>query len=49
MNCEVYGEGTLTNQIYQKWFVNFLAGDLSLNNLCHWGNQLRLIYNHDVI
>ena len=30
--CAVYGEGAVTDQMCQKWFVNFRDGDFSLDN-----------------
>ena len=30
--CAVYGDGIVTDQICQKWFVKFLAGDFSLDD-----------------
>ena len=30
--CAVYGEGTVTDQMCQKWFAKFFAGDFSLGN-----------------
>ena len=30
--CAVNGEGTVTGQTCQKWFVKFCAGDLLLDN-----------------
>ena len=30
--CAVYGEGAVTDQTCQKWFVKFCAGDFSLDN-----------------
>ena len=30
--CAVYGEGAMTDQTCQKWFVKFCAGDFSLDN-----------------
>ena len=30
--CAVYGEGAVTDQTCQKWFVKFHAGDFSLDN-----------------
>ena len=28
--CTVYGEGVVTDRMYQKWFAKFHAGDFSL-------------------
>ena len=30
--CAVYGEGAVTDQICQKWFAKFRAGDFSLDD-----------------
>ena len=30
--CAVFGEDAVTDQMCQKWFVKFQAGDFSLNN-----------------
>ena len=30
--CAVHGEGAVTDQMCQKWFVKFPAGDFSLDN-----------------
>ena len=30
--CAMYGEGAVTDQMCQKWFVKFGAGDFSLEN-----------------
>ena len=32
MICAVYGEGAVTDQMCQKWFVKFHAGDFSLDD-----------------
>ena len=38
----VYGEGAVTNEMYQKWFSKFGAGE-SLWTMFHgWANQLKL-------
>ena len=29
--CPVYGEGAVTNQMCQKWFAKFFAGDFLLD------------------
>ena len=31
--CAVYEEGAVTDQMYQKWFAKFHAGDFSLDVL----------------
>ena len=31
--CAVYGEGAVTNQMCQKWFVKFCAGGFSLGHV----------------
>ena len=30
--CVVYGQGTVTDQMCQKWFAKFHAGDFLLNS-----------------
>ena len=30
--CAVQGEGDVTDQMCQKWFANFCAGDFSLDH-----------------
>ena len=30
--CAVYGEGAVTDQMCQRWFAKFHAGDFSLDN-----------------
>ena len=30
--CAVYGEGAVTDQMCQKWFAKFCAGDFSPDN-----------------
>ena len=30
--CAVYGEGAVTNQMCQKWFAKFHAGDFLLDD-----------------
>ena len=30
--CAMYGDGEMTDQTCQKWFVKFRAGDLSLDD-----------------
>ena len=32
MICTVYGEGTVTDRMCQKWFAKFRAGDFSLDD-----------------
>ena len=41
--CAVYGEGAVTDQICQKWFVKFRAGDFTLDNAPRRVDQLKLI------
>ena len=43
--CVVYGEGAVTDQTCQKWFVKFCAGDFSLADApwLHHGGPLKLI------
>ena len=35
--CAVYGEGAVTDQTCQKWFVKFCAGGFSLDDAPQWG------------
>ena len=35
----VYGEGAVTDQICQKWFVKFCAGDFSLDGHQQFDNR----------
>ena len=30
--CAVYGEGAVTDQMCQKWFAKFCAGDFTLDD-----------------
>ena len=39
--CIVYGEGTITEQAVQNWFVKFCSGDTSLKD------ELRLGHSSD--
>ncbi|KAF6130947.1 hypothetical protein HJG60_007884 [Phyllostomus discolor] len=41
----VYGEGAMTNQMYQKWFVKFHTGDFSLDNAAQSGRPLEVDIN----
>ena len=41
--CAVYGEGAVTDQTCQKWFVKFCARDFSLDNVPWLVGQLKLI------
>ena len=41
--CAVCGEGAVTDQICQKWFVKFRAGNFSLDNVPQSVDQLKLI------
>ena len=38
--CLEYGEGAVTDQMYQKWFVKFHIGDFSLDNAPCSGTQV---------
>ena len=33
MICAVYGEDAVTDEIYQKWFKKFWAGDFLLDDV----------------
>ena len=37
--CVVYGEGAVTDQICQKWFVKFCAGDFSFDGHQQFDNR----------
>ena len=41
--CAVYGEGAVTDQMCQKWFAKFHAGDFSLDDAPRLGNQFKLL------
>ena len=41
--CAVYGEGSVTDQMHQKWLVKFLAGDFSLDDAPWLVDQLKMI------
>ena len=38
--CAVYREGAVVEQMCQKWFAKFHAGDFSLDNAPGWVEQL---------
>ena len=38
----VYGEGAVTDQMCQKWFVKFRAGDFSLDNAPQSGRPVEV-------
>ena len=40
--CAVYGEGAVTDRTCQKWFVQFHAGDFSLDEVPESGRSLKL-------
>ena len=40
--CAVYGEGAVTDQICQKWFVKFHAGDFSLDDAPRLGRPVEV-------
>ena len=40
--CAVYGEGTMTDQMCQKWFAKFCAGDFSLDVASWSGRQIEI-------
>ena len=40
--CAVYGEGTVTDQTCQKWFVKFCAGGFSLDDAPWSGRSVEL-------
>ena len=41
--CAVHGEGAVTDQMCQKWFAKFHAGDFSLDDAPRLGNQFKLL------
>ena len=43
--CAVYGEGAVTDRMCQKWFVNFRAGDFSLDNAPWLGRPVEVDSN----
>ena len=43
--CAVYGEGAVTDQTCQKWFVKFRAGDFSLDDAPGLGRPLEVDSN----
>ena len=40
--CAVYGEGAVTDQKCQKWFVKFHVGDFSLDNAPQSGRPVEV-------
>ena len=40
--CAVYGEGAMTDQTCQKWFVKFCAGDFSLDDAPQSGRPVEV-------
>ena len=38
----VYGEGAVTDQTCQKWFVKFCAGDFSLDDTPWWDKPVEI-------
>ena len=36
------GEGAMTDQMFQKWFANFCAGDFSLGNAPQSGRPVEV-------
>ena len=43
--CAVYGEGAVTDQMCQKWFVKFCAGDFSLDDASQYGRATEFVVN----
>ena len=41
--CTSYGEGAVTDQMCQKRFVKFRAGDFSLDDAPWWSRPVKLI------
>ena len=44
--CAVYGEGAVTDQTCQKWFVKFRAGDFSLDDAVWLGRTVEVDSSH---
>ena len=40
--CTVYGEGAVTDQMFQKWFAKFQAGDFSLDDALWSGRPVEV-------
>ena len=40
--CAEYGEGAVTDQMGQKWFAKFCAGDFSLDNAARSGRPIEV-------
>ena len=40
--CAVYGEGAVTDQMCQKWFAKFHAGDFSLDDAPRLGRPVEV-------
>ena len=40
--CAVFGEGTVTDQMCQKWFVRFCAGDFALDDAPQSGRPVEV-------
>ena len=38
----MYGEGAVTDQMYQKWFAKFRAGDFSLDDAPRSGGPVEV-------
>ena len=38
----MYREGVMTQQVYQKWFVKFCAGDCLLDYVSHLGRPVEI-------
>ena len=45
--CAVYGEGSMTDQSYQKWSVKFRAGAFSLDGAPWSGRSVELDVNQN--
>ena len=43
--CAVFGEGTVTDQMCQKWFVRFCAGDFLLDDATWSGRPVAVDSN----
>ena len=40
--CAVYGEGSVTDRVCQKWFVKFRTGDFSLDDASQLGRLVEV-------
>jgi len=45
--CAVYGEGSMTDQSYQKWSVKFRAGAFSMDGAPRSGRSVEVDVNQN--